>query len=81
MIRRASHFTADAEKSHTRGSVRVIATVNELGDVTAVKFESFLGHRRDESILAAVRLTKFEPATQRGRPVPSAFRMSFIFEQ
>ena len=78
-VRKSPMYTSEAERKRVSGKSRVILSVSASGDVTAVRFESLLGYGLDESILVAVRGMKFAPATRCRQPVPSEFKMSFVF--
>jgi len=63
------HYTEIARRAGIEGTVYIQAKINKSGDVIDAIILKGLGAGLDEEALNAVKLTKFEPGKQRGRPV------------
>lgn len=69
-----------AKRAGVEGKVYVLAFVDENGDVTKAEIIKGLGAGLDEEALNAVRLTKFKPGKQRGKPVKVQVSIPIIFK-
>lgn len=69
-----------AKRAGVEGKVYVLAFVDEKGDVTKAEIIRGLGAGLDEEALNAVRLTKFKPGKQRGKPVKVQVSIPIIFK-
>jgi len=63
------HYTEIARRAGVEGTVYIQAKINKNGDVVEAKIIKGLGAGLDEEALNAVKLTKFVPGKQRGKPV------------
>lgn len=72
-------YTDEARAASVEGKVRIEITLDAAGVVTAATVLAGLGHGLDESALAAVRETRFEPARRCGAAVSSTFVLSVRF--
>ena len=68
-IQEKVHYTEIAKRIELEGTVYIQAKINKNGDVVNAIILKGLGAGLDEEALHAVKLTKFEPGKQRGRPV------------
>ena len=68
-IQQKVHYTEIARKAGIEGKVYIQAKINKNGDVVEASVLKGLGGGLDEEALNAVRLTKFTPGKQRGKPV------------
>jgi periplasmic protein TonB len=63
------HYTEIARRIGQEGTVYIQAKIDKNGDVVEAKIIKGLGAGLDEEALNAVKLTKFVPGKQRGKPV------------
>jgi len=63
------HYTEIARRAGIEGTVYIQAKISKNGDVVDATVIKGLGAGLDEEALNAVKLTKFIPGKQRGRPV------------
>lgn len=68
-----------AKRAGVEGKVYVLAFVDEGGNVTKVEIAKGLGAGLDEAAMGAVRLTKFKPGKQRGKPVKVQVMIPIVF--
>ncbi len=69
-----------AKRAGVEGKVYVLAFVDETGTVTDAKIIKGLGAGCDEEALNAVKLTKFKPGKQRGKPVKVQVSIPIVFK-
>jgi len=69
-----------AKRAGVEGKVYVLAFVDETGTVTDAKIIKGLGAGCDEEALNAVKLTKFKPGKQRGKPVKVQVSIPILFK-
>ena len=58
-----------AKENGIQGTVEVLITVDEFGEVTSAEVTKGIGYGCDETARIAVYYTKFKPGLQRGKPV------------
>jgi protein TonB len=68
-IQEKVHYTEIARRAGVEGTVYIQARINKNGDVVDATVIKGLGAGLDEEALNAVKLTKFVPGKQRGKPV------------
>jgi len=68
-IREKVHYTEIARRAGVEGTVYIQAKINKNGDVVDATVIKGLGAGLDEEALNAIKLTKFIPGKQRGKPV------------
>jgi len=68
-IQEKVHYTEIARRAGVEGTVYIQAKINKNGDVVDATVIKGLGAGLDEEALNAVKLTKFVPGKQRGKPV------------
>ncbi len=68
-IQEKVHYTEIARRAGVEGTVYIQAKINKNGDVVNATVIKGLGAGLDEEALNAVKLTKFVPGKQRGKPV------------
>ncbi len=73
-------YTEIARKARIEGVVILQATIDRNGDVTDVKVLKGLGLGLSEAAAAAVRQTKFRPATLNGKPVGVYYNLTVNFQ-
>jgi protein TonB len=69
-----------ARKAGIEGRVYVQFVVNERGEVENPRVIRGIGGGADEEALRAVKLAKFKPGLQRGRPVRVQISLPVIFQ-
>ena len=72
-------YTEEARTAQIEGKVRVEITVTADGVVADARVIQGLGYGLDEAAIAGARRSRFEAATQCGRPVPSTFVIGIRF--
>lgn len=79
-VESADIYPADARALGIEGRVRASITINEKGDVTAVRVLERGGHGFDEAVTQAFRRFRFSPArTSDGRAVPYRLTWDYRF--
>ncbi|MDQ8202289.1 TonB family protein [Pelagicoccus sp. SDUM812003] len=73
-------FPAVPRENIQTGSVEVMVAVDENGDTASVTVLSSTHQSLEDSVLAAVKRWKFEPATNGGRSTIGMYRHAFRFE-
>lgn len=73
------NYTDAARAQGIEGKVRVELTVDENGQVVAVRVLKGLGYGLDEAALAAARQASFEPATRCGKPARTTLTIAMRF--
>ncbi len=68
-IQEKVHYTEIARRAGVEGTVYIQAKITKNGDVVDATVLKGLGAGLDEEALNAVKLTKFVPGKQRGKPV------------
>jgi len=68
-IQEKVHYTEIARRAGVEGTVFILAKINKNGDVVDATVIKGLGAGLDEEALNAIKLTKFIPGKQRGKPV------------
>ena len=69
-----------AKKAGIEGKVFILAYVDENGNVTKAEVIKGIGLGCDEAALDAVRLTKFKPGKQRGKPIKVQITIPISFK-
>lgn len=69
-----------AKRAGVQGRVFVKAYVNENGDVNKVELIRGIGAGCDEAAMEAVKVTKFKPGKQRGKPVKVQVTVPVLFK-
>lgn len=68
-IQEKVHYTEIARRAGVQGTVYIQAKISKSGDVVEATVLKGLGAGLDYEVLNAVKLTKFIPGKQRGKPV------------
>jgi periplasmic protein TonB len=69
-----------AKRAGVEGKVFILAFVDEQGLVTKAQVAKGIGAGCDEAALEAVKLTKFKPGKQRGKPVKVQVHIPVVFK-
>ena len=72
-------FSEEARRSKTAGNVLVNLWVDENGNPSHVHVIRGIGMGLDEKAVAAVKLYKFKPATENGKPVVVEMNIDVTF--
>jgi periplasmic protein TonB len=73
-------YPARAKRMRLTGSVDLLLSIDERGNLTSVEVTSPAGHGFDEEAVRAVRRSSFHPATKEGAPVTSTAALTIRFE-
>ena len=72
-------YTDEARAAQVEGAVRVEMTVDELGNVIAVKVLKGLGYGLDDAAVRAAKQLTFEPGTRCGKAAVTKLTVSMRF--
>lgn len=72
-------YPEDAKRNEVEGTVVLKVTIDENGNVTDVKLLKGLGYGLDEASVAAMRKTRFKPATKGGESVGTTITYNFTW--
>lgn len=72
-------YTESARKARVQGVVILQSTINEAGEVEDVKVLKGLSHGLTEAAVAAVKQSRFKPATRNGVPVAVYYNQTVQF--
>jgi periplasmic protein TonB len=73
-------YPLKAKRHHATGRVYVEFTIDKSGDVINAKAIRGIGYGCDEEAVRVIKLTKWEPGKQRGRPVKVKMVLPVVFE-
>jgi TonB family protein len=74
-------YPTQARLNHIEGTVYVVFTVDELGNVTNVKIDKSVNKDLDEEALRVITLSpRWKPAKQNGQTIESSYRMGIKFK-
>lgn len=73
-------YTPEAKRARIQGVVILQATISEVGEVTNVKVLKGLSHGLTETAVAALKQSRFEPATRKGVPVAVYYNQTVSFQ-
>jgi periplasmic protein TonB len=73
-------YPVRAKRMRLTGSVDLLLSIDERGNLTRVEVTSPAGHGFDEEAVRAVRRSSFHPATREGAPVTSTATLTIRFE-
>lgn len=79
-VRKNLKYPAQASRMGVEGRVFVQFVVDENGNVSEVKAVKGIGHGADEEAVRVIKLTKWTPGKQRGRPVKVRMVMPILFQ-
>ena len=74
------NYPSQASRMGIEGRVYVQFVVDEKGAVSDVKAVKGIGHGADEEAVRVIKLTKWNPGKQRGRPVKVRMVMPIVFK-
>ena len=74
------NYPSQASRMGVEGRVYVQFVVDENGKVSDVKAVKGIGHGADEEAERVIKLTKWKPGKQRGRPVKVRMVMPIVFK-
>lgn len=69
-----------AKRAGIEGKVYVLAFIDEQGDVVNARIIKGIGAGCDEAALQAVKLVKFKPGQQEGKPVKTQVSIPIVFK-
>ena len=72
-------YPEEAKRAGLEGSVGLELSIDEGGRVVGVRITSPAGHGFDQAALAAVTQFVFEPAKQKGVPIPAKVQFAYDF--
>jgi periplasmic protein TonB len=69
-----------ARRLRLTGTVDLLLSIDEKGNLTQVEVTNPAGHGFDEEAVRAVRRSSFHPAKREGDPIPSTALLTVRFE-
>jgi len=72
-------YPSRARRNGTQGKVYVVFTVNAKGETSDFAIEKGIGDGCDEEAIRVIKLSKWEPGKQRGRPVNVKMKQAITF--